>query len=240
MITEQGNTISFYAMYIKDQVGATGLTVTIDVWEKEKGQAPAEIVTAGNAVEIGDGLYYYQLASGSVDVEGEYIAVFKTADTDVDQRDIAALWVIDRRVVANTDQIEGADATDQIRDAVVDDATRIDASILNTLSSHDPGSTLAASSELGSLSNLDVAVSTRTTLGAGAVTWVYTLTTPGAVPISNAEVWVSTDVSQVNIIASGTTDALGVVTFYLDAGTYYFWRQKPGWDFDNPDIEVVA
>jgi hypothetical protein len=38
--------------------------------------------------------------------------------------------------------IEGSDPTDQIRDAVVDDATRIDASALNTLSSHDPGETL--------------------------------------------------------------------------------------------------
>lgn len=34
----------------------------------------------------------------------------------------------------NTTQIEGSDATDQIRDAVVDDATRIDASALNTAS----------------------------------------------------------------------------------------------------------
>lgn len=49
---------------------------------------------------------------------------------------------VTNRVTANTDQIEGGDATDAIRDAVVDDATRIDASALNTLSSHDPGGTL--------------------------------------------------------------------------------------------------
>lgn len=42
----------------------------------------------------------------------------------------------------NVLEIEGSDATDQIRDAVVDDATRIDASALNTLSGHDPGGTL--------------------------------------------------------------------------------------------------
>ena len=35
---------------------------------------------------------------------------------------------------ANTTQIEGVDATNQIRDAIVDDATRIDASALNTAS----------------------------------------------------------------------------------------------------------
>lgn len=101
MLAESGNTISFYAFYVASKVGKTGLTVTIDVWEKEKGESPSEIVTGGNATEIGDGLYYYQLASGSVDVEGEYVAIFKTADTDVDRRDIAALWVIDRRVQAS-------------------------------------------------------------------------------------------------------------------------------------------
>lgn len=41
--------------------------------------------------------------------------------------------------------VEGSDATDQIRDAVVDDATRIDASALNTLSGHDPGANLGTS-----------------------------------------------------------------------------------------------
>jgi hypothetical protein len=41
---------------------------------------------------------------------------------------------VTNRVTANTDQIEGADATDQIRDSVVDDATRIDGSAINALS----------------------------------------------------------------------------------------------------------
>ena len=46
---------------------------------------------------------------------------------------------------ANAAQVEGADATDTIRDSVVDDATRIDASALNTLSGHDPGANLGTS-----------------------------------------------------------------------------------------------
>ena len=50
-------------------------------------------------------------------------------------------------------QVEGSDATDQIRDAVVDDATRIDASALNTLSGHDPGSQLAAQSDVAALND---------------------------------------------------------------------------------------
>jgi len=47
--------------------------------------------------------------------------------------------------------IEGSDATNQIRDAVVDDATRIDASALNTLSGHDPGGTIASSTQATAL-----------------------------------------------------------------------------------------
>lgn len=49
----------------------------------------------------------------------------------------------------NTTQIEGSDATNQIRDAVVDDATRLDASALNTLSSHDPGEAIMGATDLG-------------------------------------------------------------------------------------------
>ena len=46
------------------------------------------------------------------------------------------------KLQVDTTLIEGSDATNQIRDSVVDDATKIDASALNTLSSHDPGATL--------------------------------------------------------------------------------------------------
>jgi hypothetical protein len=53
------------------------------------------------------------------------------------------------RPEVNTTLIEGSDATNQIRDSVVDDATRIDASALNTLSSHDPGETIMGATDLG-------------------------------------------------------------------------------------------
>jgi len=29
------------------------------------------------------------------------------------------------------------------------------------------------------------------------------------------------------------------VTFYLDAGQIYVWRTKSGWNFTNPDVEIV-
>jgi hypothetical protein len=79
------------------------------------------------------------------------------------------------------------------------------------------------------------------TLGAGALTFTYTVTSSvDATPISDVDVWVSTDSGGSNIVASGRTNASGIVTFYLDAGTYYLWRQKAGYNFTNPDTEVVS
>ena len=51
-------------------------------------------------------------------------------------------------------EIEGADPTDTIRDSVVDDATRVDASALNTLSSFTPASTIAAASDVPSAASI--------------------------------------------------------------------------------------
>jgi hypothetical protein len=79
-------------------------------------------------------------------------------------------------------------------------------------------------------------------VGTGDIEWVYTVTdseTPFA-PIADVEVWVTTDLVGDNVIYSSTTNALGQVTFYLAAGTYYVWRQKAGYVFVNPDTEVVS
>jgi hypothetical protein len=254
---------------------------------------------------------------------------------------------------ANAVEIEGADPTDTIRDAVVDDATRIDASALNTLSGHDPGGTICADatpltaaeteSEVNdalvalkldhlvavaesndpvdnsilaqiaasdgdwsgfsaaaeslealrdrgdaawttgggdateakqdaiitdlddikgtafvkdtdsltdlahtgadgdTLETLSDQLDDVTTLGSGAITFTYTLTSSvDSSPVASATVWVTTDQAGTNVVASGTTDTNGAVTFYLDAGTYYIWREKAGWNFTNPDTETVA
>jgi hypothetical protein len=68
----------------------------------------------------------------------------------------------------DTTQIEGSDATDQIRDAVIDDATRLDGSAINGLSANDPGSQLAAQSDVTALNDFDPAndtVANVTTVG---------------------------------------------------------------------------
>jgi hypothetical protein len=78
-------------------------------------------------------------------------------------------------------------------------------------------------------------------LGAGAIAWSYTLTNSAdGIPLADADIWITTDLAGLNVIASGRTDAYGVVRFNLDAGTVYVWRQKTGWDFVNPRPEIVS
>lgn len=60
-------------------------------------------MTDGATTEVGGGIYSYTLASGSTGTEGEYVAVFKTADGTVDQKQIPALWVIGRAGVEDLD-----------------------------------------------------------------------------------------------------------------------------------------
>jgi hypothetical protein len=77
--------------------------------------------------------------------------------------------------------------------------------------------------------------------GAGANEWTYTLTEVGSGdPIPDADVWVSSDSLGASVLASGRTDQNGEITFYLDSGTVYVWRQKSGWNFTNPDTETIA
>ena len=86
-----------------------------------------------------------------------------------------------------------------------------------------------------------IKLKTDTLGGAGGISWTYTLTEEGTgLPIADANIWVTSDLAGKNIIASGKTDQYGIVGFALNAGTVYVWRQKTGYNFTNPDTEVVS
>jgi hypothetical protein len=76
--------------------------------------------------------------------------------------------------------------------------------------------------------------------GAGAVAFAVTVNVGGN-PADGVEVWVTTDSAGTNVIA-GTlvTDAFGHVTFMLDVGTYYLWKQKSEVNFTNPETIIVT
>ena len=85
------------------------------------------------------------------------------------------------------------------------------------------------------------------TFPAGSIEFTYTLTNSvSGLPIDAADVWVSTDLAGTNVVWRGVTDSFGVARDannekpWLDAGTYYFFRQRVGFSFTNPDTEVVS
>ena len=93
--------------------------------------------------------------------------------------------------------------------------------------------------------NLEYVVKSRNING---VEFTYTVTdSVTTLPISGATVSISTDIGGSNIIWSGATDSFGVARHtatnelpFLDPGNYYFWTQKSGYAFSNPDLEVVS
>lgn len=127
MIEQVSNAITFLAFYTASGEGKTGLTVTIDVY-----RGTTEVVTAGSATEIGDGLYYYTLASGSVTTEALYTAVFKTTDVTVDQKHLPALWAVGTAGIENLDAAIGDVPTAAaIADAVLDEDVTAHSTILS-------------------------------------------------------------------------------------------------------------
>ena len=137
MHENQGNSVIFYAHYTEGGVSKTGLTVTIDVYEIARDGTKAQVGTDAACTEIGDGLYRYLLASGSVDAAAEYVGVFHTATTTVDCQDIPAIWVIDR---AGTEKLDsGVTLAD---DAIT--AGKFDESTAFPVKSADTGATQIA------------------------------------------------------------------------------------------------
>lgn len=141
----------------------TGLTITQpDIRLSKNGAAFAQKSAAQTASHMENGYYSVNLSTTDTGTLGRL-------RLHVNESGALPVWIDFMVLPANvydslvagsdslqvdTTQIEGADATDQIRDAVVDDATRIDASALNTLAGHDPGETIMGATDLGTGSGL--------------------------------------------------------------------------------------
>lgn len=202
-----GTSITFDVFYVATKTGKTGLTVVVDVW-----RGMTQIVSAGAAAEIGGGLYSYTLAAGSVTLAGHYRALFRTADTSVDQQHIAALQIV------GTDWVE-----------------RIDAVVSSRLPSSSyiaPPNVGAIDAQLSSAhgSGLWVGGSGGGISGPGASPCTLVIEAPAGRAVADADVWVSSDAAGAQVVA-GTlqTNSVGRVRLLLDDGvTYYLWMQKDG------------
>ena len=76
--------------------------------------------------------------------------------------------------------------------------------------------------------------------GSGAESCTFTITI-GGVPVDNVACWITTDIGGTNVVAgTSRTNASGQVTFMLDDGTYYWWKELGGKDFTNPESFTVS
>lgn len=78
--------------------------------------------------------------------------------------------------------------------------------------------------------------------GAGAFEVNVTIQDDDSVIITDCDVILTTanDSPRSGVYATGITNASGIVTFFVDEGTLYVWRQKGGIDFaDNPLTMVI-
>jgi hypothetical protein len=101
----------------------------------------------------------------------------------------------------------------------------------DALNAYDPPTT----------AELNTALSGLTTAGSGALTVTVTVNDEGGDPLDGVETWITTDSAGTDLVAGTlSTNALGVATYMLDAGTYYLWRQLSGYNFTNPIEMVVA
>jgi hypothetical protein len=85
MIEQVGNAFYLYGAFTASGLGATGLTVTVDVYRNR-----SEVVTAASATEMGDGVYYYEVSGATNNAVGDYIGIFKTAGT-ADQKHVFSI-----------------------------------------------------------------------------------------------------------------------------------------------------
>lgn len=93
--------------------------------------------------------------------------------------------------------------------------------------------------------NLEYVVETRVET---AIEFLYTLssTATGNPPIEAADVLIYTDSGGINFVWGGKTDAFGIARDSygelprLEPGTYFFFRYKNSFSFNNPDVEIVS
>jgi hypothetical protein len=144
----------------------------------------------------------------------------------------------------NSTKLANLDAAISSRTKPADTQAKVALVDVTTLNSDmrgtDGAATAANLSALNTTANA-IKQKTDTLANAGAITWGYTLTDADThAPIEGADIWVTSDNAGAFIIASGITNSAGVVTFFLNAGTVYVWRSKNGYDFINPQAQVIS
>jgi hypothetical protein len=225
-------------------IDANGKVAVPDTQKVDMNTVKGQTINCAAEITINPSVGAATIQPTNAQLEARTLAAGSYFDPAADT--VAHVTLVDT-TTTNTDMVDEAPSVADIADAVWDEALAghaVAGSAGEALSAagtaDDPWLTaLPGAYVAGTAGYL---IGNMTQLGAGAIEWPYTLTNSSTgLPIDGAEVWVSSDSAGNNIIASGTTDTSGEVTFYLDAGTVYVWAKKSGYNIDDqPDMEVVA
>jgi len=127
--------IVLYAGFDKGTDPVTGLTVTVNVYRITRSSgASSQIVTAGSATALGDGVYLYAIGSADLQIY-DYLAAFKTTG-DVDKKTVWAVYPPLANAYAT--ELARLDATISSRNAVAPlDSTATQAAAAAALTAYD-------------------------------------------------------------------------------------------------------
>lgn len=178
------------SFYTASGTGATGLTVTVDVW-RYRAAAWSEVIAGGSATHVGDGLYNYLLASSNVAAGDVFAAVFKTTGT-ADQKHVAGQIFIETNY---TTTISGR------VDAAI--TTRASQATLDTLDDYVDTEVAAIKAKTDNLPASPAAVGSAMTLAADSIT--STVLATSAVNEIVDQVW---DETATDHSTTGTTGKL--------------------------------
>lgn len=171
-LLQGGVDLPIVAHYTNDGEGVTGLTVTVDVHRLRSGSW-SEVVTAGSATEVGDGLYAYTIDDAAVAAGDVFAYVFKTAGT-VDQEHLAGISHVEANYTATVAGRVDAAISTRATQVDVPSAAAVAAQVAADLeAAHGAGSwqTAAAGPSAAAIADAvwDEALSGHTTAGsAGA------------------------------------------------------------------------
>ncbi|MGL4558476.1 MAG: hypothetical protein ACRCV5_13315, partial [Afipia sp.] len=80
----------FYGHFVASKTGKTGLTATVDIDKIEKATGTRTAVVTGGSATEGRRGYYLYLLTNATPITHDYVAIFITADTSVDQLEVPA------------------------------------------------------------------------------------------------------------------------------------------------------
>lgn len=210
-------------------------------------ESPSSPFLSNGACHVAQGMYRIDWPNNAFSGEGNTVVELILVCSGVDTLFLEVL--LTPHLMAEADlsdlQQEVINAQNDLDDTQADLNDVEEALILvqNILDQVKDDEEIIKASQLSEESTQNEILSRVPVIGSGSIAWNYTLTNSATgLPISDAEIWVTTDLEGRNVIASGRTNQNGRFDnpFMLDAGPIYVWRSKTGFTFNNPDTEVVS